>query len=127
MKYKEYQNTTIPDFLTGPEWVDESWHHDAAAHSRYLLPDDSPYEMWVWVQADKVADREYPDEPKYWVSIYDKTSGDLIERKENAELETETARTKTECQAIIKRMLESINIIINNRRNADNGTTNPIA
>lgn len=95
-KYKDFQNIEIPPFLL--DWKDSSWHNDATASSRKDLPGDIA--LVVWVNPDKLEERETFENSKYIVVLENKETGDAIELRE--------ANTDGEAIAAI-RELESIN------------------
>jgi len=60
MKYNEFPEIEIPEWLTGPKWEDASWHNDACALSTYrgTDADGNTKLVRVWVDYERPELRE---------------------------------------------------------------------
>lgn len=77
--YKEYPEIQVPAFLDKAPWEDTSWHNDATASSVWDLDCGmEPRSIRVWVNADKVEDRETFEEFKYMVVLEESENGNYI-------------------------------------------------
>lgn len=83
VNFKEY-DYEIPAWLNDPsKFQDVSWHNDACARMARIMPDGNPYEINVWVQQPEVKDREYPEQPRFWVDVCGKDSSDPLDSFES--------------------------------------------
>ena len=111
-QYKQFNHISIPEFLDTPAFVDESWGNDITAHSRLIIPEDSPYELWVWVYETNPQEREYPDCPLYCVSVYEKGQS-------NEPLDYTDCQTVKECLDAIQYHMTNICALLMIARNND--------
>ncbi len=107
--FKECPSVEIPEFLSGPEWLDESYGNDVTGHVRRDLPKDCPYELWVWVHPEDKTKRESDEYTRFGVVIYDASTGD--------EIDGSNCETVEDCQNDIEVFMERINLLINNSAN----------
>lgn len=110
--YSQFNNIAIPEFLDTPAFVDESYGNDITAHSRLITPEDSPYELWVFVHPTDPAERDEPDAPLYSVCVYEKFDGgsDLLDYTD--------ANTRAECESAIQYHLSNMYALLLVARNA---------
>lgn len=109
--YKEFPEIAIPAFLQGPEWEDTSWGNDATASSTLILPKECGYELRVLVYAEAPANREYLDDPRYCVCVYELQEGG------SDMLESDNCNTEAEAVAWINTYKGSIELLETNRKN----------